>query len=145
MSVYLSIIQENIRGDIMKKISFAILILMIACCLVACKNDEEVIREVIEHEIVYDYIGIKIIEVNEEIFTTFCQNLKEDDSGMWNTPGGGREYTDVSGKEYIANYFSPCRVLYDDTMYHGFDLLENGLLTIEELELLEFPFSEVLD
>ena len=133
-----------LRGDVMKKISFAIMILLIVFSLASCKNDDnDDSRTVVEKDWIYDFIGIKSIEVNGELFTTFCKQEKE--SELWNTFGAARSYIDESGNEYRAYLISPCLVFYDDTMYHGFDLLENGLLTIEELELLEFPFSEESD
>jgi|LGOV01.1.fsa_nt_gb hypothetical protein len=83
------------------------------------------------------------IDVNEETFTTFCKKDKEGEG--YAVLGGARTYTDDSGKEYSAEYSSSCVVIYDDTVYHGFDLLESKLLTVEELELVEFPFSEIVD
>ena len=128
----------------MKRISFVIMVLLIVLCLSACKSEDET-RTVVEKEWIYDFVGIKSIEVNEELFTTFCKQEKDREDGLWNTFGAARGYTDSSGIEYRAFAISPCLVYYDNTMYHGFDLLESDLLTIEELELLEFPFEEVLD
>jgi len=128
----------------MKKISFVIMVLLIVFSLASCKNDDNNdTRTVIEVEMTYDFIGIKSIEVNEEIFTTFCKQDKEGEG--WNTFGSSRLYTDENDIEYRAYFNGGCKVFYDNVMYHGFDLLESDLLTIEELELLEFPFSEVLD
>lgn len=126
----------------MRKISFVIIMLIITFGLIACKNEEDT-RTIVEKEWIYDFIGVKSIEVNEELFTTFCKQEKEGNG--WNTLGGSRTFKDATGKEYSANFSSPCLVYYNNTMYHGFDLLETNLLTIEELELLEFPFSEKLD
>ena len=128
----------------MKRISHVIMVLLIMFCLSACKSEDDT-RTVVEKEWIYDFIGIKSIEVNEELFTTFCKQEKDRDDGLWNTFGAGRIYKDSNGIEYRAFAISPCLVYYDNTMYHGFDLLESDLLTIEELELLEFPFDEVLD
>lgn len=128
----------------MKRISFVIMILLFVFCFSACKSEDEP-RVVVEKEWIYDFIGKKSVEVNEELFTTFCKKEKDREDGLWNTLGSAITYTDENGKKYSAFYYSPCLVYYDNTMYHGFDLLENGLLTIEELVLLEFPFEEVLD
>ena len=56
-----------------------------------------------------------------------------------------RIYTDKDGTEYSSLAAGSCEVFYNKTMYHGFDLLEDNKLTIEELELLEFPFTEDQD
>jgi len=98
----------------------------------------------VESEWIYDFIGRKSIKVNEELFITFCKDDRSG-TGLWISPTVGRTYTDSNGKEYGSLADGPCLVYYDKTMYHGFDLLESGLLTVEELELLEFPFSEVID
>lgn len=125
----------------MRKLRFAILLLLIGSCLVACKTEE--IRIVVENEVTYDYIGIMSIDVNEETFTTFCKKDKEGEG--YAVLGGTRTYTDDSGKEYSAEHSDSCVVIYENNLYHGFDLLEKGLLTVEELALVEFPFSEVVD
>jgi hypothetical protein len=125
----------------MGKLRLAILLLLMGSCLVACKSEET--RIVVENEVTYDYIGIMSIEVNEETFTTICK--KDKDGEGYAVLGGTRTYTDDSGKEYRAEYSDSCVVIYDNTLYHGFDLIEKGLLTVEELELVEFPFSEVVD
>ncbi len=127
----------------MKRIFYIILLLAIFT-LSACKGEEEE-RTVVESEWIYDFIGIKSIEVNEELFITFCLKEKDNDSGMMNIFLGARGFITPNGKEYSALAGGPCQVYYDHTMYHGFDLLERALLTVEELELLEFPFSEVVD
>lgn len=129
----------------MKRISFVIMVLLILFSLTACKSDEDDIRTVVEKDWIYDFIGLKSVEVNGKLFTTFCKQEKDRDDGLWNTFTDARSYTDENSIEYTAYFDGGCKVFYDNTMYHGFDLLENELLTIEELELLEFPFWEVLD
>ena len=131
----------------MKRISYVIMILLIVFSLSACKDKEEeemVVESVVESEWIYDYIGRKTIKVNEKLFITFCKDNR-DGTGLWLSNSLARMYTDSNGKEYISLASGACEIFYDKTMYHGFDLVENGLLTLEELELLEFPFSEVID
>jgi len=126
----------------MKRMLYVIMFLLIVFSLSACNSDDDT-RTVVETEWIYDFIGIKSIEVNGELFTTFCKHEK--DSEGWNTFTDARKYTDDDGQEYTSYDDGGCKVFYENTMYHGFDLLESELLTIEELELLEFPFWEVVD
>ncbi|GEM_PF-1865379 len=125
----------------MKKIIAMLLIVFLVLGLSSCKAEEP--RIVNEIEVTYDYIGVKSIEVNGELFTTVCKQNKDD--GLWNTPGAARLYTDSKGDTYTAYACSPCSVIFNNTLYHGFDLLEDKILTVEELELLEFPFSEYIN
>ena len=105
--------------------------------MVACTPDEE--RVLVESELTYDLVGLKSLEVNDMLYRTFCSANKHD--GMWNTLGAARVYSDKDGNEYTSFAIGGCYVLYENTLYHGFDLLEDGSLTVEELEMLEFPFS----
>lgn len=126
----------------MKRMFFVVIVILLVFSLSACKS-EDATRTVVESEWIYDFIGIKSIEVNEELFTTFCKQEKDNEG--WSTFGIARNYTDDEDNEYTSYAMGRCLVYYDNTMYHGFDLLESDLLTIEELELLEYPFSKVLD
>lgn len=128
----------------MKRMLYVIMFLLIVFSLSACNSDDDT-RTVVETEWIYDFIGIKSIEVNGELFTTFCKHEKDDDTGLWITPGTARWYTDSDGTKYISSAFGSCEVFYNKTMYHGFDLLEDNILNVEELELLQFPFSEELE
>ena len=126
----------------MKRISIIVLIFMVIG-LTSCKVEDT--RVVTENEIIYDFISTKSIDVNEETFITFCKHDKDEENGIRNTFLSTIEYTDDDGKVYTSAAISSCSVFYSDTMYHGFELLEDGILTIEELDLLEFPFSEKED
>ena len=118
----------------------AILIVLItfSVILTGCKN-EPVERKVEDNEMLYDFIGTKSIKVNDEVFTLFCRENKNGD--LWVSYTMARNYVDDNDKKYISLFSGACSVYYDQTMYHGFDLLENGKLTVEELDLLGFPFE----
>lgn len=125
----------------MKKLILLLFLLFVTIGLSSCKTEEP--RVINEIDVTYDYIGVKSIEVNSNLFTTVCKQNKDD--GLWNTFGGVRIFKDSDGVTYTAYESSPCSVIFNNTLYHGFDLLEDGTLTVEELELLEFPFSEDID
>ena len=134
----------------MKRITLIVICLCLVTFLVSCddknsasENENQLENKLIENtveekELTYDLIGLKSITVNGEIFSTFCSANKED--GMWATPGAARGYTDHDGNKYTTYALGGCFVVYESHMYHGFDLLENNILTVEELELLEYPF-----
>jgi hypothetical protein len=122
----------------MRSLITIVLILFLAIVLVACDDSGE--RVVIEKSITYDLIGLKSIEVNGDVYTSFCK--QEKDGGMVNVFGTKRIYRDKSGVEYSSYENGTCVVVFNDIMYHGFDLLEDKKLTIDELKQLEFPFEE---
>ena len=122
----------------MKKLKTIVLMLLLMITLVACNDSNE--RIVVEKAITYDLIGIKSIDVNGDIFTTFC--IQDKVGGGVNVFGSERVYTDGDGVEYSSYESGTCVIVFNDVMYHGFDLLEDETLTVDELELLEFPFWE---
>ncbi|MCF7926428.1 MAG: hypothetical protein K9L74_02460 [Candidatus Izimaplasma sp.] len=122
----------------MNKVKIFLMVLVLSFVLSSCSASEE--RVVIEKSISYDLIGIKAIEVNGEVFSTFCLQDKEGE-GV-NVFGTKRVYTDIDGIEYSSYENGTCVIVFNDVMYHGFDLLEDKTLTVEELELLEFPFEK---
>ncbi|XMB68024.1 hypothetical protein RI065_05785 [Mycoplasmatota bacterium zrk1] len=123
----------------MKKILF----LMLTLLLMGCEDRDYILSD----SKTIKYVKMRTIEVDDEQFGLYktTDATPNDNIGLEFHPMLSAYYSDKENKaegyylEHLGNY-REYKIRYNEEFYNGFDLIEQGILSIEDYREIGFPF-----